>query len=569
MILLRENFRYFAIYSVASIGLLSWSLYRSLTKAINLITFIVEFTDGYHLRILLNAIVFSFMACNLLIHKLLFGELRLIEHEHLTRVLPLYSMNLLLNLAVNDGNAIFNCLLLGMCISSKIYHILLMDRLDQVHVQLLNNYGRRNYSKKDVLRKFLGSLYFVSTLVFITGNFIIAKFLVYEVFQGINSIACVLYGFQFAVVAVDTSGYLLKLLTGIYEIVMYMIESGDRDWSTVATSSDSSLPYDVMPDEGDDDDEDGSDRIWEAKPFYTKGIDIAISTLKALLHLWFIYILTFRSGLALPISMLQGTYSSVKQVYTEITQLLVFIESSKRMDTQLRNATQQDLDATDVLCIICREDMCCAAQYLELHQKPLPPRKTPKKLWCNHILHLGCLKEWLERSDSCPLCRNKVFERPATTPPQPTGLAPQETNNAEQVEAAPLPREVDPRVNEFNQFLNPHPVEEVAEQLEPRQDAEDQESHGPDLDADSTSNPTPTSTQDEEGRYQNITLPRLALLPPDWILLPLERLEGDSGIEPGPRTQYLVCISETMRANISVKLRPQNRIVEFSRPESL
>lgn len=559
MVLLRESFRYFAVYSVASVALLSWSLYRSLTRAVNLITFIVEFTDGYHLRILLNAIVFVFMTCNLIIQRLLFGELRLIEHEHLTRVLPLYSMNLLLNLAVNDGNAIFNCFLLGMCVSSKIYHILLMDRLDQVHVLLLNNYGRHNYTRRDVLRKFFGSLYFASTLIFITGNFVIAKFLVYEVFQGINSIACVLYGFQFAVIAVDALGYMLKLLTGIYEIVMFMVESRDQEWSAISTSTDSSVLYDVMPD--DDDDDDGSDRIWESKPYYTKGIDIAISTLKALLHLWFIYILTFRSGLALPISMLQGTYSSVKQVYTEVTQLLLFIESSKRMDTQLRNATQQDLDAVDVLCIICREDMCCAEQYLALHQKPLPPRKNPKKLWCNHILHLGCLKEWLERSDSCPLCRNKVFERPVETPPQPTGPVPRETGGEVEAEAAPIPREVEPRVTEFTQFLNPHTTEEENATI-----AHDIPMASPDI---HTAVPDPTPTQDAQGRYQQITLPRLALLPPDWILLPLERVEGDTGIELGSRTQYLVCISETMRATLRVKLRPQNRILEFNRSESL
>lgn len=34
---------------------------------------------------------------------------------------------------------------------------------------------------------------------------------------------------------------------------------------------------------------------------------------------------------------------------------------------------------------------------------------------CGHILHLGCLKEWLERSDSCPLCRRKVFSNDGAT----------------------------------------------------------------------------------------------------------------------------------------------------------
>lgn len=35
-------------------------------------------------------------------------------------------------------------------------------------------------------------------------------------------------------------------------------------------------------------------------------------------------------------------------------------------------------------------------------------RIRPKKLPCGHILHLGCLKSWLERQQVCPTCRRPV-----------------------------------------------------------------------------------------------------------------------------------------------------------------
>lgn len=68
------------------------------------------------------------------------------------------------------------------------------------------------------------------------------------------------------------------------------------------------------------------------------------------------------------------------------------------------DANAQDL-AQENTCIICREEM-----------RPWDPeanpgaidRVRPKKLPCSHILHLGCLKSWLERQQVCPTCRSPV-----------------------------------------------------------------------------------------------------------------------------------------------------------------
>ena len=89
------------------------------------------------------------------------------------------------------------------------------------------------------------------------------------------------------------------------------------------------------------------------------------------------------------------------------------------MNTRYPDATTEDL-TRDSVCIICREEM-------KPYQRPedLPPggddlrrratsfislRMRPKKLPCGHILHLSCLRSWLERQQNCPICRRPVLD---------------------------------------------------------------------------------------------------------------------------------------------------------------
>lgn len=93
------------------------------------------------------------------------------------------------------------------------------------------------------------------------------------------------------------------------------------------------------------------------------------------------------------------------------------------MNSRYPDATTQDLER-DGTCIICREDM------RPWEQPPQPPangaaarpratappdeRQRAKKLPCGHVLHLGCLKSWLERQQVCPTCRTSVLTQNQT-----------------------------------------------------------------------------------------------------------------------------------------------------------
>lgn len=59
------------------------------------------------------------------------------------------------------------------------------------------------------------------------------------------------------------------------------------------------------------------------------------------------------------------------------------------------DATSQDIENSDNVCIICRENMV--------------GNGSCKKLPCNHIFHVTCLRSWFQRQQTCPTCRMDVL----------------------------------------------------------------------------------------------------------------------------------------------------------------
>jgi E3 ubiquitin-protein ligase synoviolin len=558
---MNKDLKYLLLYIIGSSLLLAWSIYDSVTKSFNFLSFLVEFTDGYKLGILINSIGLSFITTCKIIQRIMFGELRIIEVEHLVEKLPIFSINLLFNLAADDSNLLPNVFLLSLSIAFKVFHIILMDRLDYFNLGVVNNLF--NYSTKlSILLKYGKNSNFWANIIIIILDFSIAKFLVFDVFQGVNSVTCLLFGFQFAIQGVEALTFFCKLLLTIYELAQYRLEE------------------DIQA--GDDDDDDDQ-RFWDNKAYFNKAIDIASSSLKALSHISFIYLLTFHSGLSLPISLLQGTYFSIVQTYTEITHLFSFIELSKRFDSQLPTATQDELDQTDNLCIICREDMYSIQKYEEQFGKPLNSRKTAKRLRCGHILHMGCLKEWLERSDSCPLCRSKVFDDSARLPTAPTQQA-ANRNIIAQRDAIVNNLEVDEPMNgapveipgitafQQNQGDNEPLLNENNDEEPANRDIESVDETGR-VRRPTSGRQTPTRTfplessisnvvestvqrESMDAAYQTIELPNTALIPPNWILLPLERLSDSDGY----RVSYSTRAKGHLRARNNESLREFNLI---------
>ncbi|CAH2353572.1 ERAD-associated E3 ubiquitin-protein ligase Hrd1p [[Candida] railenensis] len=522
---MKRSTAYFLCYTAATIGLFAWALYDSLDKATEFFTLIVDMTDGYKLGILLNLLFLIFIGVGSLSLLLVFGSLRIIEIEHLVEKLPIFIINLLFNLTSND-NLIFNCILLGISVVFKVFHVVLTDRFDFVSMKIANLANNdSSITTKKVLRDYCANLYFWLLPLNVVADLSIAKFLVYDVFKGINSVTCLLFGFQFAVQGVELLTYYCKVLLNLYELLFFRSTESESDTENEEEAGeDTEIENEVEQDMFVDDDE---DFVWERKAYYVKAVEIASSSLKAISYISFIYLLTVTSKLSLPISMLQGTYSSVVQTYKEIVQLFVFIESSKKLDTLLPNATREELESSDNLCIICREDMHSVEEYLQYNQteagkkRPISSRKYPKKLACSHIIHMGCLKDWLERSENCPLCRRKVFMTP------------------EELQREKVLREEQTRM--MNARQEAHNAQQ--ERTSNGDSGENTDSSQPPESDSFDIVPSP----DHDGR-QTLVLPSSVQIPPNWTPLPIERDGND----------YKISFSNKLKGKLTLKRRARN-----------
>lgn len=422
------------LYGTFSTLLFGLSLFTLASRAYDYFTLIHELTDSFHLTLLVNFVVFCFILWGLVSTKLLFGDLRIIETEHLVDQLPFYGLSLLFIL-FNDDNVLLSMFWGGTTILLKLYHIINQDRLEHLQLMTVNNLHNIN-SPSLIFRTFASSIFMFYLLVSIVIDVFMAKLLVFDVFQGVSSIGSLLYGIQFAVMATDSFAYLWKVGLNVYELMFYRCVPHPD--ASVRAPTPQSVPTEGAEHSGsgdedlfdDDNDDDETEQVWENKPLYTQTLEILSSVIKSVFYLIFSYMLYVHSNLPPPISMIQGGIVSMLQVVQKTKRLAAFLSQAKSLDKQLEDATVEDLNAADYMCIICRDNMHSPEEYEARRHKPLIPRRRPKKLRCGHILHMGCLKDWLERSSVCPLCRKNVFAVEALTPPQPQGTAqvPQETN---------------------------------------------------------------------------------------------------------------------------------------------
>ncbi|NXV57558.1 SYVN1 ligase, partial [Molothrus ater] len=95
-----------------------------------------------------------------------------------------------------------------------------------------------------------------------------------------------------------------------------------------------------------------------------------------------------------------------RQFKKAVTDAIMSRRAIRNMNTLYPDATAEELQAMDNVCIICREEMVTGA----------------KRLPCNHIFHTSCLRSWFQRQQTCPTCRMDVLR--ASLPPQPPPEAP-------------------------------------------------------------------------------------------------------------------------------------------------
>lgn len=168
--------------------------------------------------------------------------------------------------------------------------------------------------------------------------------------------------------------------------------------------------------------------------------------MKLSIYVTFFVVLLMFYGL--PIHIIRDVYITASAFFKRLSSLLKYRRAIQSMNA-LQDATAVDLAREDT-CIICREEMKVWDPQVDLGAVE---RTRPKKLGCGHILHLGCLKSWLERQQVCPICRRPVLpdgnqsgqdnqNRPAQQPgrgqqPQQQGQVPHQQPAQGQAPAQP------------------------------------------------------------------------------------------------------------------------------------
>ncbi|TKA24253.1 hypothetical protein B0A50_06017 [Salinomyces thailandicus] len=170
---------------------------------------------------------------------------------------------------------------------------------------------------------------------------------------------------------------------------------------------------------------------WEDKRRYLFALELFTDFVKLLIYvLFFTVSITFNG---LPMHIMRDVYMTFASFSKRVTDYVAYRKATSDMNTRYSDATTEEIRGD--ACIVCRESMVAWEQPAADGQAqpagqqpataPAPQRRRDeglraKKLPCGHILHLRCLKAWLERQQVCPTCRRPVVTQPeAARPGQP------------------------------------------------------------------------------------------------------------------------------------------------------
>jgi len=138
-----------------------------------------------------------------------------------------------------------------------------------------------------------------------------------------------------------------------------------------------------------------SENPWENKAVFMLYTELVIGLFKVILYLLFIIIMV--RIYTLPLFAVRPMYLTARAFKKALRDVVLSRRAIHNMNTWYPDATAEELENTDNVCIICREEM----------QAP-----STKKLPCNHIFHKNCLRSWFQRQQTCPTCRLDVLRAP-------------------------------------------------------------------------------------------------------------------------------------------------------------
>lgn len=367
----RVQRRQFAAYVFASYAAAAWAIIGTVQESLSFLELSARLCEGLNLILLCNfAAVNGVLLWKALTH-LLFGELRLLEYEHIFERLSFTIVNcFFMSSAFSESEFMSVMAFSAALIFVKVFHWVLRDRLEHVfqHTDEHTNFARLLLSRFFFNIFLLGFLDFQMTKFCIQGT----RFFSRSGFYSSSLSVHLMFAVEFAMLLVDVTEVAMKSIINLVEVYQCK-RSFARD---------------------------GEDYTGlEGKFMYEKVVQLICQLTRMGLHI--MLMMPFSMPLMIAKDILWDAFA----VFHTAKSLLLTWKSNRQIDEKLPDVSEAQLAASDdKMCIVCMDDMLAPSECTNAKQKP-------KRLPCNHCLHLGCLKSWMERSQTCPICRVPVFDK--------------------------------------------------------------------------------------------------------------------------------------------------------------
>lgn len=379
-------------FALSVYALTIYAVYNSASTSVSFLQATVKLTTGFNVVILT---VFSILNSAVLWKvstSLLFGNLRLIEYEHIFERLPFTIINTVFMSSMFSEHDFFTVALFGLLLLyMKVFHWILRDRLEA----LLQSIHETTTLKALLCTRF-------------SFNLLLLAFLDYQIVSrcvtnslsnsfGASTSVHLMVGMEFAMLLIDLLNLAMHTSLNFYEFYKSQSDTNAR-----------------VGEEGDEEEDeqvedDGSSFAGlEGKFMYERAIDVFTRFLKTLIHL--VMLIPFRMSFLL----IKDVFWDVLTLCQNVTSLWKIWRNNKQLDDKLKTMSPVELASTDNVCIVCMDELCShldeAIHGPHRNNAASKGKYKPKRLPCGHVLHLFCLKNWMERSQTCPICRLPVFD---------------------------------------------------------------------------------------------------------------------------------------------------------------
>jgi len=135
---------------------------------------------------------------------------------------------------------------------------------------------------------------------------------------------------------------------------------------------------------------------WYNRSIYELWVRLGSDSFSFVAYIFFFF--TVLTYYGLPLNMLRQVYMSFRSLHNRLMHFLRFRRITHNIHERFPTATESQLEESDKLCIICRDEMSHSETGMG----------APKVLKCGHIFHCHCLRNWLERQLTCPTCRDEI-----------------------------------------------------------------------------------------------------------------------------------------------------------------